>query len=107
MCIRDSVYSGNVTTDANGEAAITLPDWFEAINKDFRYQLTVVGQFAQAIVAGKIRNNHFTIRTSSPNVEVSWQVTGVRSDVTMLKHPFKVEEDKTAAERDYYLTPEA
>jgi len=26
----------------------SLPDWFEAENTDFRYQLTVVGQFAQA-----------------------------------------------------------
>ena len=102
-----NVYSGNVTTDASGEAAVTLPDWFEALNRDFRYQLTVVGQFAQAIVGSKIRNNRFTIKTSTPNVEVSWLVSSVRSDAAMLKHPFKVEEDKAAAERGYYLVPEA
>ena len=32
-------YSGNVTTDASGKATVSLPDYFEAINKDFRYQL--------------------------------------------------------------------
>ena len=102
-----NIYSGNVTADANGEAIVSLPDWFEAINKDFRYQLTVIGSFAQAIVGSKIRNNRFTIRTSAPNVEVSWQVVGVRSDRSMLKRPFKVEEEKADAERGLYLDPAA
>jgi len=102
-----NAYSGNVTTDENGEAAVTLPDWFEALNKDFRYQLTVVGQFAQAIVGSRIKNNRFTVKTSTPNVDVSWQVIGVRSDQAMLKHPFKVEEEKGSAERGHYLVPEA
>jgi hypothetical protein len=102
-----NIYSGNVTTDSNGEAAISLPDWFESINSDLRYQLTVVGQFAQAIVAGEVNNNRFTIKTSAPNVKVSWQVTGVRSDVAMKKHPFKVVEAKAEGERGHYLVPEA
>jgi hypothetical protein len=102
-----NVYSGNVTTNERGEATVTLPDWFEAINCDFRYQLTVVGTFAQAIVAEEIRNNHFKIRTSIRGVKVSWQVTGVRSDATMRKHPFKAEEDKPERERGTYLNPEA
>jgi hypothetical protein len=102
-----NIYSGNVTTDANGDAAVTLPDWFEAVNRDFRYQLTVVGTFAQAIVSEKIKDNRFTIRTNAPGVEVSWQVTGIRSDAVMLKHPFKVEEEKPESERGYYLSPDA
>jgi trimeric autotransporter adhesin len=102
-----NVYSGNVTTDEQGEAVVALPQWFEAINRDFRYQLTVIGQFAQAIVGSKIKDNHFTIKTSAPRVEVSWQVTGIRADAALLKHPFKVEEDKAASERGYYLAPAA
>jgi hypothetical protein len=102
-----NIYSGNITTDASGEATVTLPDWFEAINRDFRYQLTVVGTFAQAIVGQKIKGNTFIVKTSAPNVEVSWQVTGIRSDAAILKHPFKVEEDKPKAERGSYLTPDA
>ena len=85
---------------------VTLPEWFEALNRDMRYQLTVLGSFAQAIVAEKVKHNRFTIRTNAPNVEVSWQVTGVRSDPLMLEHPFQAVEDKTERERGFYLNPE-
>ena len=101
-----NIYNGNVTTDEHGEVVVTLPDWFEALNKDFRYQLTVIGTFAQAIVADKIKGNRFTIKTSASNVEVSWQVTGIRQDAYANKHRVKVEEDKES-ERGYYLHPEA
>ena len=80
-----NIYNGNIITDNNGEATIELPDYFEALNKDFRYQLTVIGSFAQAIVHQKVQNNQFIIKTSEPNIEVSWQVTGVRND-TYAKH---------------------
>jgi hypothetical protein len=102
-----NIYSGNVTTNESGDATVPLPDWFEAVNRDFRYQLTVVGRFAQAIVARKIKDNRFIIKTSEPNVEVSWQVSGVRSDAALRKRVFKVEEEKPERERGYYLTPEA
>jgi hypothetical protein len=36
-----NIYSGNVTTDENGLATVTLPSWFESVNGDFRYQLTM------------------------------------------------------------------
>jgi trimeric autotransporter adhesin len=102
-----NIYSGNITTDASGEAIVTLPEWFEVLNKDLRYQLTVVGTFAQAIVSEEIKDNRFTIKTNSPQVKVSWQVTGVRSDAVMLKHPFKAEVVKFERERGTYLSPEA
>src|SRR5215211_1912883 len=38
-----NVYDGVVTLDDKGEAEIQLPDWFGALNKDFRYQLTAIG----------------------------------------------------------------
>ncbi|HKQ76105.1 MAG TPA: hypothetical protein VJ810_20595 [Blastocatellia bacterium] len=102
-----NIYNGAVTTGGNGEATVTLPDYFEALNRDFRYQLTVIGQFAQAIVASKIEGNRFTIRTDKPNVEVSWQVTGVRQDAFANKHRIPVEEEKPAAERGHFLHPAA
>ena len=102
-----NIYSGNVTTDNNGQAVIALPNWFEAINQDLRYQLTVIGTFAQAIVGEKVKNNRFIIKTNAANVEVSWQVTGVRSDAAMHNHPFKVEQDKPERERGHYLSPDA
>jgi hypothetical protein len=46
-----NIHTGNVTTGSQGQATVQLPEWFEALNADFRYQLTVIGQFAQAIVA--------------------------------------------------------
>ena len=101
-----NIYTGNVTTNAQGEATVQLPNWFEALNRDFRYQLTVIGQFAQAIVARKIANHQFQIRTNAPTVEVSWQVTGVRQDVYAKAYPLQIEEDKPAQERGLYLRPE-
>lgn len=101
-----NIYSGNIVTDAKGEAVVSLPEWFEVLNRDLRYQLTVISTFAQAIVAEKVKHNRFTIRTSAPGVEVSWQVTGVRSDAAMRKQPFKAEENKAERERGTYLTPD-
>ena len=102
-----NIYNGNVTTDAKGDAVVELPKYFEALNKDFRYQLTVIGTFAQAIVADEIKNNRFAIRTNAANVKVSWQVTGVRQDAYANKNRIKVEEEKTRQERGFYLHPEA
>jgi hypothetical protein len=100
-------YSGNITTDASGKAVVKLPDYFEAINKDFRYQLTVVGTFAQAIISKEVDNNHFEIATSVPNVKVSWEVKGVRNDARMKKYPFVAEQEKTSAQKGKYWDPSA
>lgn len=102
-----NIYNGTVTTNAKGRAVVTLPAYFAALNRDYRYQLTVVGQFAQAIVSSEVMNNRFTIKTNKPQVKVSWQVTGVRQDAYAEKHRIPVEEDKTGDERGTYLHPEA
>jgi hypothetical protein len=102
-----NIYDGNVVTDENGEATVDLPAYFEALNRDFRYQLTVIGTFAQAIVADEINGNRFLIRTSAPNVRVSWQVTGIRKDPWANKYRVSVEVEKSELERGYYLHPEA
>jgi len=86
----------------HGNATIELPDYFAALNRDFRYQLTVIGEFAQAIVAKEIHNNRFTIRTNKPRVKVSWQVTGIRQDAYPNAHRIQIEEDKPAEERGHY-----
>jgi hypothetical protein len=100
-----NVYNGNVVTDARGEAVVELPGYFEALNRDPRYQLTVIGSFAAAQVAEEISDNHFTIRTSEPHVKVSWQVTGIRQDAYAIAHPIVVEEDKALADQGRYLHP--
>jgi hypothetical protein len=106
-----NIYNGNVVTDAKGYATITLPVWFEALNKEFRYQLTVIDgadsdQFVLAKVVKEIKGNQFTIRSSQPEVKVSWQVTGIRQDEWANAHRIVVEEEKPADQRGKYLTPE-
>jgi trimeric autotransporter adhesin len=101
-----NVYNGNITTNANGVATVALPNYFEALNREFRYQLTVIGQFAQAIVAQEISQNQFTIKTNQPNVKVSWQVTGIRQDPWANAHRIPSEVAKPANKRGYYVHPE-
>ena len=101
-----NVYNGNVTTDKHGLATVVLPDYFEALNRDFRYQLTVIGQFAQAIVQQEIKHNRFTIKTSKSSVKVSWQVTGIRHDAYADAYRIPVEEEKPPQEQGHYLHPE-
>jgi len=102
-----NIYNGNVVTDASGYATVTMPDWFEALNKEFRYQLTVIGDFAQAIISQEIQNNQFTIRTDKPNTKVSWQVTGIRHDKFAEKNRIPVEENKTGEDVGKYIHPDA
>ncbi len=98
-----NVYNGNIVTNAGGYATVTLPSYFEALNKDFRYQLTVIGTFAQAIVSEKVNGNKFVIQTNQPNVEVSWQVTGIRHDKYADAHRVVAEVEKEPELRGYYL----
>ena len=102
-------YSGNVTTDKQGVAWIQLPDYFDQINRDFRYVLTVVDEgddFVQAKVWRKIKGNQFAIRTSAPNTEVSWEVKAVRNDLWVQKHGAPVEVEKQGKEKGKYQHPE-
>jgi hypothetical protein len=100
-----NIYNGNITTNTSGFATVTLPSYFDALNKDFRYQLTVIGTFAQAIIKEKVSGNKFVIQTNQPNVEVSWQVTGVRHDKFADAHRVVPEVEKETEFKGYYLHP--
>ena len=95
-----TLYSGNVSTDQSGLAEVELPDWFEALNRDFRYQLTVIGSFARAIIGEEIRDGRFVIRTDQPEVKVSWQVTAIRQDDWALANPLEIEPVKNQLGND-------
>lgn len=101
-----SQYSGNVITGPDGFAVVKLPEYVEALNSDFRYNLTVIGQFAQAIVASELEGGSFTIQTDRPNVKVSWLVIGVRQDPYAMGQPLQVEAAKTGDEVNRYLYPQ-
>ncbi|HEY6250626.1 MAG TPA: hypothetical protein VI685_11750 [Candidatus Angelobacter sp.] len=97
------MYDGIVLLDEKGEADIKLPDWFQALNKDFRYQLTCIGGSAPIYVAQEIQDNRFRIAGGRPGLKVSWQVTGIRHDASAEANRFSVEEEKPAKERGHYL----
>lgn len=100
-----NIYNGNVTLDNNGKSIVELPEWFEALNKDFRYQLTCIGGFSQVFIEKEISDNSFVIAGGKPGLKVSWQVTGIRKDAYANAHRIPVEENKKPEERGKYLHP--
>jgi hypothetical protein len=101
-----NMYDGNVTTNAKGYATVTLAKWFQALNRDFRYQLTIVGTRGwRARVVKEIAHNQFTIQTDLPRVKVSWQVTGIRHDTYANAHRIHVVVPKTGADAGKYEQP--
>lgn len=104
---RTNIYNGNVVLDNNGEATIEMPDWFEALNKDFRYQLTAIGTPGPGLyIAKEINNNQFSIAGGTPGLKVSWMVTGVRHDAWAEANPLVVEENKDPDIQGFYVHPE-
>jgi len=116
-----NVYDGVVTLDDKGKSEINLPDWFGALNKDFRYQLTAIAApgpnlyIAEEIseasknysnTSCKNNNSRFKIAGGMPGMKVSWQVTGIRKDPWANAHRIEVEEDKPFEKQGYYLHPE-
>ena len=101
-----NVYNGNVILDGNGEAIITMPDYFQALNKDFRYQLTAMGKPSPGVyIADEINGNRFRIAGGAPGGKISWQVTGIRHDPYAETNRIPVEEVKPANEQGTYLYP--
>ena len=104
---RRTVYDGEVTLDARGEATVILPAWFETLNKSFRYQLTAIGWLIRTLhVKSKVKSNAFSIGGGNAGQEVCWLITGVRQDPYAKAHPLTVEAAKTGTERGRYLHPE-
>jgi hypothetical protein len=102
-----NIYDGVVMLDGNGEAVVTMPEWFDALNKDFRYQLTAIGAPGPNLyISQELSANHFAIAGGKPGMKVSWQVTGTRQDAWAKAHRIPVEEDKSEKERGYYIAPE-
>jgi hypothetical protein len=102
-----NVYNGNVLLDARGEAWVELPDWFEALNRDYRYQLTPIGGAGPNLhIAEKISGGRFRIGGGEPGMEVSWQVTGIRQDPYAEAHRVQVEVEKRPEHHGKYIHPE-
>jgi hypothetical protein len=54
----------------------------------------------------KIQNNQFTIRTSAPFVEVSWEVKAIRNDRWVQEYGYQTEQEKPKEYQGKYLNPE-
>jgi hypothetical protein len=100
-----NIYDGVAVLDERGQAVVTLPAWFGAINSNFCYQLTCLGGHAPVYVAQKIENNQFAISGGEPGLEVSWQVTGIRQDLWAQAHRIPVEQEKSAEQQGRYHHP--
>ena len=103
-----NINDGIVILDNNGEAWVQLPNWFQALNKDFRYQLTPIGAPCSGLyIAQEVKDNRFQIAGGIPNLKVSWMVTGIRHDPYAEKNRIVVEVDKTPEQKGHYLQPDA
>ena len=103
-----NIYNGLVRLDARGEAWVELPQYFEALNRDFRYQLTSVGASQPRLyIASEVNGNRFKIAGGKANSKVSWQVTGIRQDAWANAHRIPTEEEKPLEKRGTYLHPDA
>jgi hypothetical protein len=102
-----NVYNGTVTLDGKGEATVELPEWFEALNRDYRYQLTAIGSPAPELhIARKVEDGEFSIAGGKAGQEVSWQVTGIRQDAWANANRIPVEVEKPEEDQGRYLHPE-
>lgn len=102
-----NIYDGIALLDRRGEAVVEVPEWFEDLNKDFRYQLTCIGEHAPVFIADEVRDGQFRIAGGFEGMKVSWQVTGVRHDPYAIAHPVVVEEQKPIEARGRLLHPGA
>jgi hypothetical protein len=104
---RKNIYDGVAVLDEQGQAEVVLPGWFEALNRDLRYQLTALGSPAPNLhISREVSGGRFAIAGGAANQRICWQVTGVRDDQWARAHRLATEEDKSEDERGLYLHPQ-
>jgi len=102
-----NIINGNVKLNSEGRALVRLPDWFEAANTDFKYQLTAIGAPGPNLYISKeISDNCFEISGGASGMKVSWMITAVRNDNFAKTNPIVNVSDKKTEEKGYYLHPE-
>jgi hypothetical protein len=83
-----NIYNGTATLDESGEVTIQLPEYFDALNTAPRYQFFPMYQaMPDLYIKDEEHDNHFTIAGGMPGGEISWEITGIRKDPYILKHP--------------------
>lgn len=90
-----NIYNGIAELDAAGNATITLPDYFDALNSNVRYQFFPIDQaMPDLYIKSEEKNNRFEIGGGVSQGRVSWQVTGIRHDPYILANPIVTEVEK-------------
>jgi len=104
-----NLYRGNAILNNQGEAVVDLPEYFAAVNKNFSYALTPVGNACPNLfIKEKINNNKFVIAGGQPGSEVSWTVYAERNDQYVKDHPELLETQPVKSGRysGKYMYPE-
>ena len=102
-----NVYDGTVVLDGSGRATVELPEWFEALNRDFRYALTALDRPAPDLhISARVAEGKFSVAGGNAHQEVSWQVTGIRQDAWANANRIPTEVGKPEEDRGRYLHPE-
>ena len=106
------IYSGTALLDASGEAVVQLPDYFDALARDSRTQLTARNESMPGLFAGEVEGNSLFIGGGAPDGNVYWQVTAERDDpkarLERIARP--VEDDKGGPglpSEGSYISPDA
>jgi hypothetical protein len=98
-----NIYDGIATLDQNGNTTVVLPDYFLALNKDFRYLATPMGSpMPNLHLSGQVQRRFFglfgspelAIAGGTPGGKISWQVTGIRHDPFIEANPITPEVNK-------------
>lgn len=104
-----NIYDGITVIDENGEATVTLPDYFDVLNRDFRYQIKGVTVAQPNLHLKKdVIDGKFIIAGGIPGAEVSWQVSGIRKDPFIVANPIIPEVEKgpeALVDKGEYLFP--
>ncbi|MDP5082224.1 MAG: hypothetical protein NWP87_06160, partial [Winogradskyella sp.] len=83
-----NMYRGIESFDANGKAVVSLPDYYDSINKNPSYQLTPIGAaMPNLYIESEINNGEFIIAGGVANKKVSWQITSERNDPYLKQNP--------------------
>lgn len=102
-----NIYRGTALLDESGSAWVDLPDYFEALNADFNYQLTPIGKpMPNLFVAEGVANNRFLISGGESGAQVSWVVTALRNDPWVQDQNLQAEVPKTEAQIGKFVYPQ-
>lgn len=103
-----NIYRGNVVFNADGEAIVEMPVYYDLINKNPSYQLTPIGGYMQLFIKEKMESGQFVIGGGTEGAEASWTVYAERNDPYLQQYPEKraVEIEKREGQKGKYLMPQ-